>query len=119
MVKILAEDPTIVIDFDVTYDRSRLLGDQPPRQQVRGMLRVGQKDLIAPTKQRSRPGGGHQIDALGAAASPDNLFRLGRIDELRDSLTRALIALKCTSRQGVQRRARVGIVMPIEILDRI
>src|SRR4051794_39854305 len=83
------------------------------------MLRVGQKNLIAPTKQRARPGGGHQIDSLGAAASPDNLFRLGRIDELGDSLTRALIALKCTSRQGVQGRARVGVVMPIEILDRI
>jgi hypothetical protein len=66
----LERDSAFFVDVDESDPRAGMLGDQPPRQTIRGVLGDRQENFIAGVKHAAGPRARHKIDPLGGSAHP-------------------------------------------------
>ena len=118
LIEIIEPHATLIIHFHIADDGARLLGHQPPRQEIRSVLGHGQEQLIARPKPRTSPGAGDEIDALGCSSHPHDFIGIRSIDEGGQRAARALVVLIGSPRQGVERAPRVGVVVPVVLEQR-
>ena len=98
----------VVLDRRPFQHRPVPLAQEMPRHDVGVVLHLGDDDLVARLDRQAQPMS-HQIDRLGPALGPDDLFRGFRIQEPRHDLARLFESLGRLVRQGVQAAVDVGV----------
>src|SRR5262245_32765170 len=92
-VEIVQRDAALVVDFDESNASASRFGGEPPWQEIRGVLRYRQQDLITTSQLRVSPRCRNQIDAFGGTPSPHDFRRCGGVDERCQHASRVLVPL--------------------------
>ncbi len=104
-----------VVDRGHLEDRSRLLRNQLPRNDIRVMLQVRDDDLVTRLQVLTPPRVRHQVDRLGGAADEHDVLRARRTDEVGDGVARLLVGVGGPGRQFVCGAVDVGVLVRVEL----
>src|SRR6185312_2259365 len=104
-----------VIDRSHLEDRSGLLRNQLPRNDIRVMLQVRDDKLVTRLQVLAPPRVRHQVDRLGGAADEHDVLRAGRPDEVGDGVPRLLVGVGGSGRQFVCGPVNVGVLVRVEL----
>ena len=102
---------------DVVELRAGALRDHLPRDEIAVMLELGEQDGVAGLEVVERPCRGDKIDALGGAASEDDLLGGAGVDELRDAFASTFVNAGGAIAQLVNAAMDVGVVVLVVALD--
>ena len=111
-------EPALVGDVEPAQRGAGPLGQQLPRHDVGVVLHHRDDDLVArPQVGAQRVGA--QVERLGGVLGEHDLLGAGRADELRQLGPGRLERLGRLGTQQVHRPGHVGVVHPVEVLDRV
>jgi len=114
LVQVVGAQATVLRHAEEAQARTRSLGGQLPRHQVRVVLDGRHEDLVAFLQVAPRPAVGHQVDGFRRILDEYDGFRFRRIDEARHFAARFLIAKSSLLAQRVDGAVDVGVVFLVE-----
>jgi hypothetical protein len=99
--------------------RTRAFGQQLPWHQIAVMLHHGQKNHVSVANKFSSPRLRHEIDAFGRSAGKNDLVRIRCADVFGHTPPRIFVSFRRTRTQSVQTAMDIGVVVLVEILNRL
>ena len=108
----------IGVDLRDLDRRAGALGHELPRHDVGVVLHARHQDGVAGLQARQRPRVRHQVDRERGAAAQHQFVR-PHVEEARQPLACAFVRVRRFGAQRVHGTADVGVVLPVEVIDRL